>query len=291
MPNVKDNINLLLQKIPRSSLVVIADLNYDTTYAVMDKLMESIDNQYVLKPIDNISLRTSLNAPPIIQANLLTGVSGLIPRKKIDFCSQTIITNPESHVNKFKVQFSNVAIASLGKIWYDRGIEKYRAEDYQSAVLNFTNAINADSQNCEYYFARGASRYEIEEYQDAIEDCTHSIIINCKHTIAYHWRGYAKAKLGDYYGAIIDYDRTIADYDSNPNIAIEGNHTGAYQSRGDAKMKLGNYEGAISDYNHAISIGNKNADTYRNRGNAKGNLGDDLGAITDYKMANELATA
>jgi tetratricopeptide (TPR) repeat protein len=290
MPNVKDNMDLLIQKIPPGSLVIIADLNYDTTYAVMDKIIESIDNQYTLNPSNDINLRTALNISQIIQANLLTGVSGLIPRKKIDFCSQAIIANPESNADKFKIQFSNVGIASLGKIWYDRGLEKFNLGDYEGSVLDFTNAINADPQNCQYYLYRGLSKSQIEKYQDAIEDFTQSIISNTKYTIAYHCRGNAKMKSGDYYGAIIDYDRTIADYDSDPNMAFQGNHANAYQCRGNAKIKLGNYEGAISDYDRAIFIGSKDADTYRNRGNAKGNLGDNLGAIADYRIAHELVT-
>ena len=288
MPNVKDNMDLLLQKIPHGSLVVVADLNYDTTYAVMDKIIESIDNQYTLKPTNDVNLRTSLNMPRIIQSNLLTGVSGLIPRKKIDFCSQAIIMNPESHANKFNIQFSNVDIVPLGKIWYDRGLEKSNSGDHQGAIGDFNNAINADPENCQYYFQRGFSNLQVEQYQDSIEDCTHSIALNTKYTFAYHCRAEAKTTLGDYCGAIIDYDRTIDDYDSDPNIVSQFYHAFAYQSRGNAKMKLGNYEGAISDYDRAISIKDKDADTYRNRGNAKGNLGDNLGAIADYKVANEL---
>jgi tetratricopeptide (TPR) repeat protein len=288
MPNVKDNMDLLLKKIPHGSLVIVADLNYDTTYAVMDKMIENIDNQYILKPIDYIELHTSLNIPPIIRNNLLTGADRLIPRKKVVFCSQTIVKNAESHVNMFTIQISNTEIPHFGKKWYDRGLEKSNSGDNQGAIVNFNNAVNADPKNCQYYFSRAFSKLQVEQYQDSIEDCTHIITLDIKFTIAYHCRAEAKTKLGDYCGAIIDYDRTISDYDSNPNIASPGNHANAYQCRGNAKMKLGNYEGAISDYDRAVCIGNKNADVYRSRGNAKGNLGDNLGAISDYKIANEL---
>ena len=121
--------------------------------------------------------------------------------------------NPESHPNKFKVQFSNVGAVPLGKIWYNRGSEKLTLGNYQGSILDFTNAINADPQDCKYYFNRGFSNFQLEQYQDSIEDCTHSIALNTKYTFAYHVRGEAKTKLGDYCGAIIDCDRTIADYD------------------------------------------------------------------------------
>lgn len=125
--------------------------------------------------------------------------------------------------NFYQVAASQTQSIQISKNWLLEGKIKVNQQDYQGAILDFTQAINHNQQNAEAYYQRGLiyARYaqgkplnpdgtvpgcrkkddyiiicpvevkdKIQEYkQKAIADFTQAITINPQYAVAYHQRG------------------------------------------------------------------------------------------------------
>lgn len=125
--------------------------------------------------------------------------------------------------NFYQVAASPTQSIQISKNWLLEGKIKVNQQDYQGAILDFTQAINYNNKNAEAYYQRGLiyARYaqgkplnpdgtvpgcrkkddyiiicpvevkdKIQEYkQKAIADFTQAITINPQYAVAYHQRG------------------------------------------------------------------------------------------------------
>ena len=55
------------------------------------------------------------------------------------------------------------------------GLYKFNAGDFQSAIADYTLAIQLDPNNKEAYIRRGNSKYNLQDYTGAIADLTKAI--------------------------------------------------------------------------------------------------------------------
>jgi tetratricopeptide (TPR) repeat protein len=163
--------------------------------------------------------------------------------------------------------------------FYNSGVDKYKAGDYQGAISDYDQAIQLNPDYAEAYRYRGNSKDNLKDNQGAISDYDQVIKLNPDDAVAYYNRGNFKNNLGDNQGAIADYNQAIQ---LNPNYTV------AYYNRGLAKYYLKDNQGAISDYDQVIKLNPDDAVVYYNRGNSKNNLGDYQGAISDYTQAIKL---
>lgn len=180
-------------------------------------------------------------------------------------------------------QSSNIEIektsAKLAADYFNNGLTKFDAKDYQGAITDFTQAIELNINDATYYNNRGSAKSNLKDYQSAITDFIQAIELNPNEAAYYHNRGLVKSNLKDYQSVIADCTQAI---ELNPNNAIY------YNSRGDAKYNLKDYQGAVTDYTQAIELNSAKAIYYDSRGSAKSNLKDYQGAIADYTQAIEL---
>ncbi|GHU98537.1 hypothetical protein FACS1894159_01140 [Bacteroidia bacterium] len=163
--------------------------------------------------------------------------------------------------------------------YFNKGYEFASNGDFNSAIENYSKAIEIDPTDAMAYNNRGNAKSDLGDKEAAIEDYDKAIEINPNLAEAYNNRGVAKSDLGDHRAAIEDYDKAI---EINPNYAE------AYNNRGVAKSDLGDYQAAIEDYDKAIEINPNYAEAYNNRGVAKSDLGDKQAAIDDYSKAIEI---
>jgi tetratricopeptide (TPR) repeat protein len=63
--------------------------------------------------------------------------------------------------------------------YYDLGMEKYRLEDYQSAIDNFSQNIRLDPNNTELYSFRAMAKSSLEDYHGAIASYQYLISLGC----------------------------------------------------------------------------------------------------------------
>ncbi len=147
--------------------------------------------------------------------------------------------------NFYKVEASPTQSIQISNNWLLEGKIKANQQDYQGAILDFTQAINHNDKNAEAYYQRGLiyAKYaqgkplnpdgsvpgcrkkddyiiicsvevkdRIKEYkQKAIADFTQAITINPQYTIAYHQRGLTQEetgqKIADFQIAILLYSQ------------------------------------------------------------------------------------
>jgi tetratricopeptide (TPR) repeat protein len=165
------------------------------------------------------------------------------------------------------------------KIHFDRGEEYNRYEDYDSAIVEFTEAIMIDPIYTAAYNNRGLAYVEKKYFDKAIADFDQAIKLNPFLAEAYSNRGTA-------YKIIGDYDRAIADL--NQAIRLKPDEEEGYSNRGDTYYRKGDYDRAIMDLDQAIQLNPRLSGAYNNRSNAYRDKGDYDKAISDLKKAIQL---
>ena len=167
--------------------------------------------------------------------------------------------------------------------YFQRGQEYYFKRDFESAITDFTRAIELNYEPlAEAFYQRGYMYYTQRDYKPAVEDFSRAIELNHEAPgLVYYNRGNAH-----YYSG--NNDQAIADYTQ----AIELKHeplSWLHNNRGLAYRKLGAYEQAIADYSQAIELKHDPPHwPYYNRGNAYADMGQYDRAIADYNEALRL---
>jgi tetratricopeptide (TPR) repeat protein len=131
-----------------------------------------------------------------------------------------------------------------GQLFRDRG-------DYNTAITEYTKAIELDPNNAEYYKKRGEVYYLKNDYDSAIADCTQVIKLDPNNAGFYYNRGVV-------YYLKNDYDSAIADY--TQAIKLDPNDAEFYYNRGNVYFGKKDYDSAIADYTKAIKLDPNNAE-------------------------------
>jgi tetratricopeptide (TPR) repeat protein len=164
---------------------------------------------------------------------------------------------------------------------YERGKAKDENSDYDGAIIDFTKAIELDSEYIDAFRGRASARIWINDYKGVVDDYTKVIELNFDDIDAYRSRGHAKASIKDYKGALKDFNKTIE----------LDNESKAYSSRGRIKKKILDYDGALVDYNIAVEKFPEDYSGYFGRGELKYEIEDYFGAIEDFNKCIELKPA
>ena len=159
---------------------------------------------------------------------------------------------------------------------FDKGRLFREREDWDTAILEYTEAIRLDPSYSDAYLGRGIVYYYKKDYDRAITDYTQAIRLDPNYAVAYCNRGAAYDRKGDNDLAIADYTQSIR---LDPNYAV------AYYNRGQVYYDKKDNDRAIADYTHAIRIDPNYADAYYNRGTAYYYKKDYDLAIADYTQA------
>lgn len=170
----------------------------------------------------------------------------------------------------------------LATQYFDQGVEKFDAGNYQGAVDDYTKAIEINPQDETAYLTRGVAKRNLNDRQGAIADFTMAIEINPRFVLAYFNRGEDRFVLGDLRGAMTDFDNAIE---------IDPQFEDAYYYRASAKTRLGDHQGAIADWTKVIETypqSGLDGLAYRNRGVDKAWIEDHEGACVDWKEAASL---
>jgi tetratricopeptide (TPR) repeat protein/septum formation inhibitor-activating ATPase MinD len=196
--------------------------------------------------------------------------------------------------------------------YFDRGCINHDLNNFKTATLDFTKAIEIKPDFHEALNNRGLAYANLEEYDQAIFDYTNTIEINFDYHLAYYNRGLAFANLGKHDMAVSDFSRAIEINPNDPDyyqergftysrlkeynkaisdyskvIEMNPNDIGIWVKRGIAYFNQGKYEQAISDYSKSIEL-NSNEQIFFHRGLSYANLNKYNSAIIDYSNAIEL---
>ena len=93
--------------------------------------------------------------------------------------------------------------------YLNSGLANEESNQFESAISDYTKAIELDGNNSDYYNHRGEVKFKIEDYIGAIADFDKAIELNPKVGKINGNGGKAKNKLGDEAGAYADLDMRI----------------------------------------------------------------------------------
>ncbi len=196
--------------------------------------------------------------------------------------------------------------------FFNKGIEYEKQQNYSEAINCYTQAININPSNSEFYRKRGFSKTNSNDLDGALVDCEKALELNPDNSKAYNLRGIIRKEKKEYDAALQDYNKAVTidpTYNSafinmaflktlmgknqeaiellNPIIQKEPTNLNAYEVRAWAKLQMKDYLGAIDDYNLILEKDPNNYKCLNNRGLAKKNLDDIQGAIVDFKKSIE----
>jgi len=92
--------------------------------------------------------------------------------------------------------------ARKGDTYYEQG-------QFDEAIAEYTEAVNADPDFARAYSNRAAAYCHIEEYDKAIADCSKAIELDPNLAVLYYNRGFAYRLLGKKAKAIADFEKCI----------------------------------------------------------------------------------
>jgi tetratricopeptide (TPR) repeat protein len=194
-----------------------------------------------------------------------------------------------------------------------KGKRAYDNEDYKTAIVEYSKAIELEPNNSLYYFER-ANAYSVDvQNNNAISDYINDINIY-PNNIEYY-KGIAEAYTGEncfnkaieYYTKAIKIDKTDTDLyfsraiiyenfekniegalsDYEMMIKINPNEATGYFGRGNLYYRNEKYEEAIKDFNNGLRIKPDHDIVYEHRGDCYYFIGEYEKALGDYKTAVE----
>ena len=128
--------------------------------------------------------------------------------------------------------------------------------DYDTALAEFTKALQVDPKDAEVYNNRGSMYTFKGRYDLALADFTKTLELNPRYARAYYNRALAYYYQGNYDRAIADLTKAIELNPKDPE---------AYSNRGLAYDQKKDYDKAIDDFNMAMLLNPKLADAYFNK--------------------------
>lgn len=194
--------------------------------------------------------------------------------------------------------------------YYNIALVKFNMGNYNGAMADLSKAIEINPDHMSAYVLRGSSHYNLEDFESAVRDYTTAIEIATRATggvkltitdrrgnviesgtssgpdpdlaITYYNRALARYALGEYQEAVEDY--TLAIDNENDKIST-------FYNRGIAKDALGDYAGAAEDYSRVLEIDPGIAQCYFRRGKSLHKLGQLENACSDWRRAGDLGMA
>jgi tetratricopeptide (TPR) repeat protein len=124
--------------------------------------------------------------------------------------------------------------------YYNRGNAYYKHQEYEKAIVDYSESIRLDSTNFKAYGSRGDAYYELGEFRSAVAEYTEAIRLDLKTVL------YCNSKLCF---------NTFITINPNPRDAK------TYYFRAIAYNHLNQHEKEIADFLEGIYLARKNSDT------------------------------
>jgi tetratricopeptide (TPR) repeat protein len=191
---------------------------------------------------------------PFFQANPTAEASDIVfePSAATDEAlSETVTETPTNEATRTSTSRpSPTALPTLevgtARNYYNRGIAFYSEGNFESAIVDYTRAIELDPDFPDSFNNRGAAYFSLRNYEAALLDYNRAIELKPDYTNAFVGRGITYTELGDYESALADFNHAI-ELDPNNGLAYSGRASSYYRS--------GRYENALADYLKAEELG------------------------------------
>jgi tetratricopeptide (TPR) repeat protein len=129
--------------------------------------------------------------------------------------------------------------------YYQQGLAKAQAQDYQGAIEDFELALIANPEAAAVYYRRGLVYFDMGDHLNAVSDYTRSIDLQPQQRDAYYGRSLVRLILKNLSGALADI---------NQAILFARDYAPAYQLKGNICQKLAQRQESIEAYKLAASL-------------------------------------
>ena len=129
--------------------------------------------------------------------------------------------------------------------YYNQGLEKAKAGDYQAAVNHFSRALQENPLFAEAHYRRGLALFDLGDQHGAIADYTSAIEIQPNLIAAHFGRSLVRLGIKDIQGSIED---------AKQAISIDSSYVSAYRLLGKAYEQLNHIATAIGYHEQAATL-------------------------------------
>ena len=129
---------------------------------------------------------------------------------------------------------------------FEAGIELESQGRIEEAIEQYSQALEINPADADFYFRRGGSYGRLGQYDRALEDLDQAVRLDSGHVGAYSTRGITYFLLGEYLKALDDHNQAIERF---PQIGE------FYVNRAKAYTRLGDDGAAQLDVERAIELG------------------------------------
>jgi tetratricopeptide (TPR) repeat protein len=150
---------------------------------------------------------------------------------------------------------------------------------YDSAIVDATEANNKIKNNSEALMILGISYYEKQNLDEAYKFLIKAGRLQKTNPMIYDYLAAIKFLQKDYKSALLYYDSVVMRDSSYQDV---------FSNRGMMQHYLGNYQDAVNDYSQAIKMDSIDANAYNNRAAARIILKDYPPALSDLNTAIRL---
>ncbi len=154
----------------------------------------------------------------------------------------------------------------------------HQIQDYESALVMWDRAIEADSTQIDFYYQRALVQKVLKNYYQVLVDCKHVLEQSPNHSLARWLNAVALVKLENYQVALLNLNQHVEAYPQDPN---------GYCYRGICYERLDQLSEALVDFNRAISLQLNQSVFHHARGRTRQKLGDLKGALADFNVTIE----
>lgn len=160
-----------------------------------------------------------------------------------------------------------------------KGLKAYEQQDYDKAILYFTQALELDTRHAQAYCRRGMAYLHNGNCEKALRDCTKSLEIDPNNAYVYYVRGGVRSVKDDYDHAIEDFTKAIE---------LDSHDPAPFSSRGHAYYNKNDYPKALEDFDKALAINPKYTRALLGRGLVYATLDKYAQALQDFDQAIDI---
>ena len=166
----------------------------------------------------------------------------------------------------------------------DRALFYYEQKEYNKSIVDFTRATELDPDDSENWRMLGyVYQNGIKDYEKALDYYEKSLEVDSTYVLSINSRALIYVEQKKYDLAIKEYERGIALKEIDPKGAAY-----CYSNRAEQYERLREYDKALADYDSAIVLQPENADRYYNRALFYYEQKEYNKSIVDFTRATEL---
>ncbi|NJR65727.1 MAG: tetratricopeptide repeat protein [Leptolyngbyaceae cyanobacterium CRU_2_3] len=128
---------------------------------------------------------------PLRPATLISTTDGLPSSTVEDLLNRGLEQAKQGHLQAAILQYTQALQAqpNYAPAYLNRGIAYHDLGDYNQAIADFQDAVKAAPNDAEAYYNLGEARFHIADLPGSLQDLNQAIALNSNHAKAYNSRG------------------------------------------------------------------------------------------------------